>query len=382
MKNRNLFYPFAIFTGTIIGVGIFGLPYIALQSGFLTIIGYFILVGSLIIFIHLLFGEVVLRTPGEHRLPGYVDIYLGKRSKKAVLFSTLFGFYGILLAYLVVGGEFLWGLVNPLLGGEKWLYVCIFFIAGSYLIWRGSKSIAKVEFWFLALFFIMLLFLGIKGTPQIQLNNFTIFNFKKSFLPYGVIMFSLWGLAVVPEVRDLLKGAEYNLTKIIIGGIILAILTYLTFTFIVLGVSGTKTTEDALLGLQNFLPQSIVSLGLFFGVVTTFTSFLTLGLTLKKIFYYDYKRSMSISFFLACGVPFLLFLCGLDEFIKILGLVGAVALGIEGTLVLLMHQRAKKLGQRKKPEYSIKIPRELTYALSGLLVLGVILEIAYSIIDK
>lgn len=377
---KKFFYPFSIFTGTIIGVGIFVLPYITLKSSVITILSYFVLVGFLVIFIHLLFGEIILRTKGIHRLPGYVDIYLGKWSKRAVLFSTLFGIYGSLVVYLIIGGEFFWGLANPIFGGAKLVYILIFFISGTILIWRGTKSIAKVEFWFLALFFISLLFLGIKGAPQIHLNSFTLFNFKELFLPYGVIMFSLWGLTVVPEVRDMLRGNEKKLKTILAGGIILSALTYIVFIFIVLGISGKQTTADSLLGLGNFLPNNILALALFFGVVTTFTSFLTLGLTLKKIFYYDYKISISRSLLLACGVPLILFMLGFDGFIKIIGLVGAVALGIDGVLVLLMHQRAKKMGTRKKPEYNIKIPPVVNYILSGLLVLGVFLEIVFSMI--
>jgi tyrosine-specific transport protein len=376
---KKLFYPFSIFIGTIIGVGLFTLPYVTLKAGFVTILSYFVLVGFLVIFIHLLFGEVVLRTDGIHRLPGYVKIYLGKWSKRAVFFSTLVGLYGALLAYIIIGGEFLWGLAGPILGGDKFLYISLFFIFGSILIWRGSKSIARVEFWFLALFFILLLFLGVRGSSDIHLSNFTIFHFKNIFLPYGVIMFSLWGLTVVPEVRDLLQENERKLKSILVGGIALAALTYLVFIFIVLGISGGNTSPDALLGLKSFLPYNILSLALFFGVVTTFTSFLTLGLTLKKIFYYDYGRSMFLSWVLACGVPFLLFVFGFKQFIEVIGLVGAVAMGIDGTLVLMMHQRAKKFGNRKNPEYEIKIPAVVNYVLSGLLVLGVVFGIVFSI---
>lgn len=381
MKNaKKLFYPFSIFTGTIIGVGLFTLPYVTLKSGIITMLLYFALAGFLVIFIHLLFGEVILRTKGVHRLPGYVHMYLGKNSKRTVLFSTLVGFYGSLLAYIIIGGEFLWGLLNPTLGGEKIIYILIFFITGILLIWHGTKSIAKVEFWSLGLFFVVILFLGIKGSPQIHLDNFTLFKFREIFLPYGVIMFSLWGLSIVPEVRDLLEGSEKKLKAIISGGIILPALIYIVFVFIVLGISGTATTPDSLLGLKSFLPSNILALALFFGVVTTFTSFLTLGLTLKKIFYYDYKKSMPISLLLACGVPFLLFILGFNKFLEIIGLVGAVGLGIDGTLVLLMHRRAKKMGTRKNPELNITIPSFVYYVLSGLFILGVALEIVFSLV--
>ena len=108
-----------------------------------------------------------------------------------------------------------------------------------------------------------------------------------------------------------------------------------------MGISGIQTSSDAISGLTNFLDSRLVSLGLVLGLITTFTSFLALGLTLKRIFSYDFGVSTDLSFGLACFVPLSLFLLGFQDFIKIIGLVGGVMLGLEGSLILLMYQKIR-----------------------------------------
>jgi len=44
-----------------------------------------------VVLIHLLFSEVTLRTEGQHRLPGYAKIYLGKWGEALAFFSAILG---------------------------------------------------------------------------------------------------------------------------------------------------------------------------------------------------------------------------------------------------------------------------------------------------
>jgi len=54
--------------------------------------------------------------------------------------------------------------------------------------------------------------------------------------------------------------------------------------FLVTGITGPKTSKEAIIGIKDFVGNTIVILALGFGILTCFTSFLTLGLTLKKVF--------------------------------------------------------------------------------------------------
>jgi amino acid permease len=360
----------AVFVCTIIGVGIFGLPWVGYKAGFLLLAFYFLILSTVAIVIHLLFGQVCLGTKTIHRFPGYVEKYLGQTWGKIALADICLGLFGAQLAYLLVGGGFLSDLISPYLGGNHFVYTFLFFLIGSYLIFRGIKSISLAEFLISVFFFIILGILFVKTFSQISIPNLTKINLRFFSYPYGVVLFSLWGSAIVPEIKEMVKGKRGVFRKVIIAGIITTALTYLFFVVIVLGVSGSGTTKDAFSGLAPALGNGIIKVGYVFGVITCFSSFLTLGLTLKKIFRYDLKLSENKSWAIACFVPFIFYLSGLREYISVISLSGAVAIGIEGLIDVFLYRAFVK------KKYSRKI-NPLYYLLPLFFILGVVVEIFY-----
>lgn len=363
----------AVFTGTIIGVGIFGLPYVASKAGFLPVVFYFFFLSGLAIIIHLLLARVALGTERIHRQPGYAGEYLGENWKKISFVIFSFGLTGALLAYLIVGGEFLTFLLAPLFGGDVVLYTLLFFCAGTYLILRGIKSISQIELSLLLVFFVILVVFFMKAIHLINIEYFKTIDWKFLTFPYGVILFSLWGTAMVPEIKEMLNGREKALQKVIIGGILIAAIVYLFFTFTILGVSGSQTTKEAMSGFVKVLGDNVVGLGFIFGIITCFTSFITLGLTLKKVFWYDFNMPKHLSWFIACFLPLFLFLAGLREFIDVIGLTGAFALGGDAILTVFIYREfLKKKGfGRMNP---------LIYSLPVFFILGIIFEVFYFVV--
>lgn len=364
----------AIFAGTAIGVGIFGLPYATAKLGFFPILIYFIILGGVILILQLAYGEVCLRTNGQHRMPGYAEIYLGKKAKSIILLSNAVGLYGAILAYLIIGGSFLAQLLSPVFGGPNIAYVLIFFAAGSLIIFLGSNVIAKSEIFSLSIFFIVLFFLLYKGVPHINPENFLTVDIKNLFFPYGIILFSIAGVTIIPETREILGNKAKSLKSVIIVGSLIPIITSLVFIYLILGVTGVNTTEDALTGLLNVLGEKTLLAGFLFGIITTFTSYLTIGLTLKKIFWYDLKFSHSKSWVLATFAPMLLYFLGVQSFIKIIAFSAALTALVEGSMVYMMYLKARKKGQRI-PEYELHFKKWMLYPLVLLFTIGIIATI-------
>ncbi len=365
----------SVFAGTIIGVGIFGLPYVASKAGFFIVLLYFLLMAGIAIAIHLMYGKVALGVKGLHRLPGYAEQYLGFLWKKVAFLIIGLGLTGALLAYLIVGGEFLHSFLSPYFGGHSLIYTLLFFTFGAFLIFRGIKSISQIELIFLILFFSILITFFVKAFPFIDTNYLTNIDLKFITLPYGVILFSLWGSALVPEIKEIVGGDSKLLRRVLISGILLAALTYLFFIFAVFGASGVNTSKEAISGLSYILGDNIIKLGFIFGIITCFTSFIALGLTLKKVFWYDFNLSKNLSWFLTCFLPLSLFLIGLREFIDVIGLTGAVAIGCEGILIVFLYKEflKRKLSQRMSP---------FLYLLPVIFVLGIFFEVYYFIFAK
>ena len=146
----------SVFLGTVIGVGIFGLPYVAFKAGFYITVFYFLFMALVVISIHFIYGEITLNTKKLHRLPGYVGEYLSEGWKKFSFIVVAVGLMGALLAYLIIGGQFLNSSLGSYLGGNPFLYSLLFFALGTYLVFRGIKSISGVELSLLVVFFIIL----------------------------------------------------------------------------------------------------------------------------------------------------------------------------------------------------------------------------------
>src|SRR3989304_1086662 len=134
MINKSSVLAVSTLAGTIIGVGLFSLPYITLRVGLWVILGYFLVIGFLVTLIHVFFAEISLKTPDYKRLPGFAQIYLGSWGRRLSLLSITIGGFGSILAYLIVGGGFLGSLLNPILGGGEMFYVLIYFMAGGVLV--------------------------------------------------------------------------------------------------------------------------------------------------------------------------------------------------------------------------------------------------------
>jgi len=374
--NKNFFYAIAVLIGTIVGAGIFGIPYVAAQSGFLIGAVFLLVLTGVSLLIHLIYGEIVCRTKEKHRLVGYAEYYLGKCGKTVTTFSVLFGFYGSLLVYIIIGGEFLSTIFSPMIGGNSFTYGLIFFAAGSLVIFMGLILIKRLEL-VMALFLVLVVFLiFFTGLPHFNISNLKTINLNYFFLPYGVILWSLAGGAAIPEIRELLKKDGRKYKKAIIFGTIIPALLYFLFMFIVVGVTGTATSPETIEGLIPFLGKGIIILGAIFGILASLTSFFIIGLCLKKVFWYDYKINKTLSWFLVCSVPLMGFLLGLREFIPIIGLLGVILGAVESTILILIYKKAKKLGNQK-PEYSLKIPNILLYALIGIFILAFFYQIIY-----
>ena len=370
MKISNFLKAWATFTGTIVGVGIFGLPYVAMKAGFFVVLFYFLVVIFLAIIVHFLLGEVARDTHKIARIPGYAEEYIGPRTKKFAFVVSSLALIGALLAYLIIGGDFLYLFLKESLGGLSIFYTFFFFLAGAYLIYRGIEIISRFELIMLVIFVLLLLFFLCRALPFIQSEHFTTFNPRFITFPYGIVLFALWGVALIPEVKEIVERDRRKLIWVIILGILASALCYLVFIFAILGASGPQTSQNAISGFAFILGDRIIAIGYFFGIIATFTSFITLGLTLKKIFWYDFKIPERISWGLTCFIPLFLYLIGLKDFIEVIGITGAVMLGLEAIIVIFIYKNfIQKRFQRPTPWW--------IYPLIISLIVGIGFEIIY-----
>src|SRR3989338_4091169 len=185
--------------GTIVGAGILGIPYAIAKVGFLYGFLLLLVIGLAFLFLHLLMGEVVLRTEGKHQLPGYAGKYLGPWGKRIMTFSLLLGVYGALTAYLIGEGTTLHAIFKM---GSPLIYTIIYFIIVSIIIVKGIKATGKAELFLISFLFLIVVIIGIISFHDINISHFRGFNVAHILLPYGIILFAYMGIPSIPEMQE------------------------------------------------------------------------------------------------------------------------------------------------------------------------------------
>ena len=365
--------------GTIVGAGIFGIPFAILKSGIVPGLFYLFLLGGIICLLHLFFGEICLRTSGKHRLVGYAGIYLGKTGKAVATLTLLFVLIGSLLAYLILVGEFSGIVFGSLFPFSSVLFTVLFSVCAFFLVLSGRQLITKIEFFTNILFITAIVAFIAFAVPHVKSFDIPLFDVSSVsnlFLPFGVLLFAFAGFEAIPEVMSFLRdrNARTKLDNVILWSSIITGVFFLVFALIVLGVSGLATSPDAFSGLVPFLGQGIIAFGALIGIVIIADSFLVIGNYLKNSLRHDFNLPYVPSALIALCVPLALFLLGFREFIAVVGVVGGVMGAVEGVLVMLMFRKAKTMGDRK-PEYEIRVPSLFLFLLAGILVAGAAAEL-------
>lgn len=370
----------AMLTGTIIGVGMFGLPFTASRSGFLWFFLYLAGLAAVVTAMHLIYGEIVLRTNRQHRLPGYARIYLGRWGQglaTVVFFVTM---YLALLAYLLIGGEFLSIILSSIfsIAVSPAASAMILAVIGFGIVFIGLKITGVFEFIMTVGLVGLILGVTIYGFSFIDKDNLTLVNQSANlFLPYGIILFSLSGGSAIPEIRNFFgRGRAHLFKKVIIAGTVISAAVYGFFTWTVVGISGPATTTEAIRGLAPFLGRNFLIYGAVIGFLAVITSFFTIALNVKNSLNFDFGLSRNLSFALTAAIPLGLYLSGFNNFIKILSFSGAVMGGGEGLLLIALWRRARKKGQRE-PEYSLKLKFVGQLILVLVFLAGIFYEVFY-----
>ncbi len=356
------------------GAGLFAIPIIINKSGIIPFIFFLFFLTITQYFLHIIYAEIVLSTNQTHRLPGYVGVYLGEKFKKITLIFTIIGRHGALLAYIVLGGSFLYELLSPIFGGNLFIYTSILFFIESFIILFGLRTIAFFEFILSGLLVIIIIIITFKNASYFDIANLTLINWKDSLLPYGPVFFAISGQSAIVEVCRLLdKKKEKIKSAIAIGTVVPAILT-LIFVISVVAVTGEQTTTNAIIGLKLFLNNKLIILSSLLGLFTVTTSYIIISQSLREIYWWDLKINNKFSWVLVSIVPFLLYLFGLNNLQEIIGLAGSIIGGISGLILIILLFKVKK-EREKEPLINVYINKYTGLFLSSLFIFGLIYEL-------
>lgn len=355
-------------SGMIIGAGMFGIPFSFARAGFwLGTLELIILAGVMLVF-HLFYTEIVLQTPKTHRLPGYVHEHLGKKSYRLAWISSIFGITGSLLAYVILGLIFL----NNLLPGENnFLWAALLVLFGAAITYFPLKKESVVNSVLTVFLIGFILYLVATLFPAVDTAKLSGFYPDSVFVPYGVLLFALAGGIVIPEVVILSDRNRKTAWRAVIAGSLLPALIYFLFAFVVVGVSGHATSEDAVRGLAAFAGDRMVFWGSLIGFLAVFTSYVAASKNFQEMLRLDFIFSQKKAWLLVSALPLVLYVLGFRNFIGTIGAVGALAVGVDSALVLAAHSKLRNREGHKLGIFSYT----WRTAIYLMVVLGIIYEL-------
>lgn len=385
MKIKKFFedflYPTSILSGTIIGAGMFSLPFIFQSVGWfrgISYLGVFIIV---FFFVHLMYADIIVRTNGNSHFAKFAKIYLGGWTFYPTIFITVGGMILALTAYLALSVSF-----GNLLGfaGYGAGVAFIFWFLGSLGIFINERKLAVAEFLVTGGIFTIIAYIfavGVKelfgggGTPVFSPINFSGSGYALYLLPFGPILFSLAGRTAIPPIINYTKKYHEKvamLKKIILVGTIAPGITYLFFIIGVFGLSRAGVSMDAISGMAPTPFLSLRVIG-FLGLIVLLSTYVVVGRGVRDLLHLDSGMKRSLSGCLAVALPWALYLLGFKNFFSLVSFAGGVFLALESVLIIFIWLSVAK----KHPPGLItgKLPAAVIIFFLAIFILGLLYEI-------
>lgn len=354
--------------GTIIGAGMLGIPYVIARVGIVVGILEIVLIAVAVTYIHLMLGEITLATKESLALPGLARKYLGPFGGVIMACAFLFLTASALTAYSVGSGAVLFELTH-FASPSLWGY--IFFMIAAGFVALGTRGISRSEVIFVSGLVAILFLILWKSSGHFEYANFFPLSHSSFFLPLGVILFAMGGSATIPELEKILPASGKKIEMAIIAGTLIPAIIYIIFAIVVVGVTGSATTEVATIGLGNRLGKGVLIAGNLFALFAMMTSFLAIGQALTRFFEWDLRFKRMKALCAAMSLPLALLMLGVNDFIKTIGYAGAIGGGIEGVLFVAMFWKARKMGDLAPRGMKVYAPRAVSIFVVLTLLLGI-----------
>jgi tyrosine-specific transport protein len=339
MRNGSLLAT-GLLAGTVIGAGIFSLPYVFARLGFVASLVF--LAGFCVVYtlLHRMYADLLVSAAGRHQFAYLAERYLPKWLAPFAAWSAVLELVFVLLVYLVLAPSFA-ELVVP---GSAAVAFWVFWVLGSLFIFLKLDWLGVIESLCVGIIIAIVLAVFVLGClssgPLPAREPFSLAAF---FLPFGPLLFSLSGRPAISKVveehrRATHAGHPFSLNKVILLGTAIPAVVYLVFVFGVLRLS-PAVTPDAVSGLSLLPPWVLAAFGIL-GFVSMWKSYLMIGTNARDILRDDFRVSKGMSALVVLATPLILVACGLDNFLVAVGVTGGIFLALEGMFIVTMWYRA------------------------------------------
>lgn len=248
-KSLSFVEGVSMIVGTNIGAGVLSIAYASSKAGFLPLLFWLVLVGSLTTVTMLYVAESTLRTRKHLQLSGLSKRYVGGFGALMMFLSVCVNSVGALTAYMTGSGKLLHSLfgISPALGSV------LFFVPAAGVLYLGLKAIGRGEK-FISIGMVVMISVLVIATllkETTRVGYLLDGNWLYMVPVFNVVAFCFSAQYIVPEMARGFADKPEKLPKAIMVGMAL------TFTLLAL----VPLSVISLNGLDNISDVATISWG-------------------------------------------------------------------------------------------------------------------------
>lgn len=348
----------AIVTAATVGDGVFALPFVFLQSGWLLSIAYMLVLGAIVVSAHAVYFKTLEKVGEKERLLGLARRYFGEGGFWIGFAAIVIGLLLTLVAYLILGSQFI-RLGFPGLPPAAPLVIFWLFVAAIVLMNDGR--IVELELLGILFTAIVIGLIFLTALPHVNFDGSPVVNWGSAFLPFGAVLFSLAGwTGIEPAYESRREGGDGASKKSggsrarkkfaawapLALGTAFGALLYILFAAGILGTA-TTITPDTISGLAGWpiWKRDIVAA---LGLLAVATVSMPISREIKNSLEKDLKWNKFGSRALIILFPIGCVLAGLNNFLVVVGIVGGVFLSTQYLLIVSVGRAALRLSLAQK----------------------------------
>jgi hypothetical protein len=365
---KNFLKIAAILAAATVGDGVFALPYVFQQSGWLLGIFYLALLTAIVVIAHLAYLKTLERVNEEERLLGLTKKYLGSWGFGMGFFSIVAGLILSLVAILILGARFT-ALLFPAMPALAALISFWLFFALPLLL-KGGR-VVKLELLGIFCTSAIIILVFAVAWPNVSFGSAPAVNTANAFLPFGVILFALAGWTGIEPAywirkKEKIKGSS---EAAIAAGTVFSSLLYILFVLGILG-SATAITPDTFSGITGWPIWERTVLFLL-GLLAVWTVSMPISREIKNALEKDLKWNSFTVKSLILFTPLILVLLGFNNFLVVVGFVGGLFLSLQYFLIAMVGRRVLELTALKK--FTLDL-------IAAIFIIAAVYEIYYFVV--
>lgn len=351
-KSLSFLEGVAMIVGTNIGAGVLSIAYASSKAGFLPLLFWLVLVGSLTTITMLYVAESTLRTRAHLQLSGLAKRYVGGIGAWLMFASVCVNSIGALTAYMTGSGKLLQSLfgISPAIGS------LLFFVPAAGVLYLGLKAIGRGEK-FISIGMVVMLTALVAATllkDTTQMRNLLDGDWRFMVPVFNVVVFCFSAQYIVPEMARGFSDKPEQLPKAIIVGMAVTFVLLAAVPMSVIALSGLNNISDvATISWGQALGQWAFFSANIFALCAMLTSYWGLGGSFLTNIFDKFRLGNDEQPLRRFGVlllvvvpPFALAYSGLVSFVNALYFAGVFSGVILSIMPMLILRGARKHGDQ------------------------------------